>query len=64
MINGCAVCESKLCHGYNNEERLLTPMIRKNGKLEAVTMAGSKESRQNLNRRQVSLALWLEFIDQ
>ncbi len=33
MKNGCAVCESKMVYGYNDEERLLTPMIRKEGKL-------------------------------
>ena len=38
MKNGCAVCESKMVHGYNDEERLLTPMIRKNGELVPVTM--------------------------
>jgi len=38
MKNGCAVCESKMVHGYNDEERLLTPMIRKNGELALATM--------------------------
>jgi formylmethanofuran dehydrogenase subunit B len=38
MKNGCAVCESKMVHGYNDEERLLTPMIRKNGELAPATM--------------------------
>ena len=38
MKNGCAVCESKMVHGYNDEERLLTPMIRKNGELTPATM--------------------------
>ncbi len=37
MKNGCAVCESKMVNGYNDEERLLTPMIRKEGKLVPVT---------------------------
>jgi formylmethanofuran dehydrogenase subunit B len=35
--NGCAVCESKMVSGYNDEERLLTPMIRKEGKLVPVS---------------------------
>ena len=30
--NGCAVCEAKFL-GYNNEHRILKPLIRKNGKL-------------------------------
>ncbi len=30
--NGCAMCESKFL-GYNNEHRILKPLIRKNGKL-------------------------------
>jgi formylmethanofuran dehydrogenase subunit B len=38
MKNGCAVCESKMVYGYNDEERLLTPMIRKNGELVPATM--------------------------
>jgi len=38
MKNGCAVCESKMVYGYNDEERLLTPMIRKDGKLVPVSM--------------------------
>jgi formylmethanofuran dehydrogenase subunit B len=38
MKNGCAVCESKMVHGYNDEERLLTPMVRKNGELAPATM--------------------------
>ncbi len=38
MKNGCAVCESKMVNGYNDEERLLTPMIRKEGKLVPVSM--------------------------
>jgi formylmethanofuran dehydrogenase subunit B len=37
MKNGCAVCESKMVNGYNDEERLLTPMIRKDGKLVPVS---------------------------
>ncbi len=37
MKNGCAVCESKMVNGYNDEERLLTPMIRKEGKLVPVS---------------------------
>ncbi|NLF89513.1 formylmethanofuran dehydrogenase subunit B [Candidatus Bathyarchaeota archaeon] len=38
MKNGCAVCEAKMVHGYKSEERILKPMIRKNGKLEPVSM--------------------------
>jgi formylmethanofuran dehydrogenase subunit B len=38
MKNGCAVCESKMVNGYNDEERLLTPMMRKEGKLVPVSM--------------------------
>ena len=38
MKNGCAVCESKMVNGYNDEERLLTPMMRKDGKLVPVSM--------------------------
>jgi formylmethanofuran dehydrogenase subunit B len=38
MKNGCSVCESKMVYGYNDEERLLTPMIRKDGKLVPVSM--------------------------
>ena len=37
MKNGCAVCEAKMVHGYK-EERILTPLIRKEGKLVPVTM--------------------------
>ena len=37
MKNGCAVCESKMVNGYNDEERLLTPMMRKDGKLVPVS---------------------------
>ena len=38
MKNGCAVCEAKMVHGYNSEERILKPLIRKEGKLVPVTM--------------------------
>jgi len=38
MKNGCAVCEAKMVHGYKSEERILKPMIRKDGKLVPVTM--------------------------
>ncbi len=38
MKNGCAVCEAKMVHGYKSEERILKPMIRKDGKLVQVTM--------------------------
>ena len=38
MKNGCAVCEAKMVHGYKSEERILTPMIRKDGKLVSVSM--------------------------
>ena len=38
MKNGCAQCEAKMVHGYKSEERILKPMIRKNGKLEPVSM--------------------------
>lgn len=37
MKNGCAVCEAKMVHGYK-DERILKPMIRKDGKLVPVTM--------------------------
>ena len=38
MKNGCAVCEAKMVHGYKSDERILKPMIRKDGKLVPVTM--------------------------
>ena len=38
MKNGCSVCEAKMVHGYKSEERILKPMIRKDGKLVPVTM--------------------------
>ncbi len=38
MKNGCAVCEAKMVHGYKSEERILKPMIRKEGKLVPVPM--------------------------
>jgi formylmethanofuran dehydrogenase subunit B len=38
MKNGCAVCEAKMVHGYKNDERILKPLIRKEGKLVPVTM--------------------------
>ena len=38
MKNGCAVCEAKMVHGYKSEERILKPMIRKDGKLTPVSM--------------------------
>ncbi len=38
MKNGCAVCEAKMVHGYKSEERILKPMIRKDGKLVEVSM--------------------------
>jgi formylmethanofuran dehydrogenase subunit B len=38
MKNGCAVCEAKMVHGYKSEERILKPLIRKDGKLVPVTM--------------------------
>jgi formylmethanofuran dehydrogenase subunit B len=37
MKNGCAVCEAKMVHGYK-EERILKPMIRKDGVLVPVTL--------------------------
>lgn len=37
MKNGCAVCEAKMVHGYK-DERILKPMIRKDGKLVPVSM--------------------------
>jgi formylmethanofuran dehydrogenase subunit B len=37
MKNGCAVCEAKMVHGYK-EDRILKPMIRKEGKLVEVSM--------------------------
>jgi formylmethanofuran dehydrogenase subunit B len=37
MKNGCAVCEAKMVHGYK-EDRILKPMIRKDGKLVEVSM--------------------------
>jgi len=38
MKNGCSVCEAKMVHGYKSEERILKPMIRKDGKLVPVSM--------------------------
>ena len=38
MKNGCSQCEAKMVHGYKSEERILKPMIRKDGKLTPVTM--------------------------
>jgi formylmethanofuran dehydrogenase subunit B len=38
MKNGCSVCEAKMVHGYKSEERILKPHIRKDGKLEPVSM--------------------------
>jgi len=38
MKNGCSVCEAKMVHGYKSEERILKPMIRKDGKLTPVSM--------------------------
>ena len=38
MKNGCAQCEAKMVHGYKSEERILKPLIRKDGKLEPVSM--------------------------
>lgn len=38
MKNGCSVCEAKMVHGYKSEERILKPMIRKEGKLVPVSM--------------------------
>jgi formylmethanofuran dehydrogenase subunit B len=37
MKNGCAVCEAKMVHGYK-EDRILKPMIRKDGMLVPVTL--------------------------
>ncbi len=37
MKNGCAVCEAKMVYGYK-EERILKPMIRKDGVLVPVSM--------------------------
>ncbi len=36
--NGCAVCEAKMVYGYRSEERLLAPLIRKDGKLVPISM--------------------------
>jgi formylmethanofuran dehydrogenase subunit B len=38
MKNGCSVCEAKMVHGYKSEERILKPMIRKDGELVPVSM--------------------------
>jgi formylmethanofuran dehydrogenase subunit B len=38
MKNGCAQCEAKMVHGYKSDERILNPMIRKDGKLVPVSM--------------------------
>jgi formylmethanofuran dehydrogenase subunit B len=38
MKNGCSVCEAKMVHGYKSEERILKPLIRKDGKLVPVSM--------------------------
>jgi formylmethanofuran dehydrogenase subunit B len=35
---GCAVCEAKMVYGYRSEERLLKPLIRKDGELVPVSM--------------------------
>jgi formylmethanofuran dehydrogenase subunit B len=35
---GCAVCEAKMVYGYRSDERLLKPMIRKDGELVPVSM--------------------------
>jgi len=37
MKNGCAVCEAKMVYGYK-EERILKPMIRKDGVLAPVSI--------------------------
>jgi formylmethanofuran dehydrogenase subunit B len=37
MKNGCAVCEAKMVHGYK-EDRILKPMVRKDGKLVEVPL--------------------------
>jgi formylmethanofuran dehydrogenase subunit B len=37
MKNGCAVCEAKMVHGYKSE-RILEPLIRKEGKLVPVSL--------------------------
>jgi formylmethanofuran dehydrogenase subunit B len=37
MKNGCSVCEAKMVYGYKSE-RILKPMIRKDGKLLPVSM--------------------------
>ncbi len=36
--NGCSMCEAKMVHGYKSEERILKPMIRKEGTLVPVSM--------------------------
>ncbi|MCW4017091.1 MAG: formylmethanofuran dehydrogenase subunit B [Candidatus Bathyarchaeota archaeon] len=38
MKNGCSVCEAKMVYGYRSDERILKPMLRKNGKLVPVPM--------------------------
>ena len=38
MKNGCAQCEAKMVHGYKSDERILKPMIRKDGKLVPVNI--------------------------
>ncbi len=38
MKNGCSVCEAKMVHGYKSDERILKPLIRKDGKLIPVSM--------------------------
>jgi formylmethanofuran dehydrogenase subunit B len=38
MKNGCAQCEAKMVHGYKSDERILKPLIRKDGKLVPVPM--------------------------
>ncbi|XHH09071.1 MAG: formylmethanofuran dehydrogenase subunit B [Candidatus Bathyarchaeia archaeon] len=48
MKNGCAVCEAKMVYGYK-EERILKPMIRKDGKLVPVGLnAAVKKAAQIL----------------
>jgi formylmethanofuran dehydrogenase subunit B len=36
--NGCALCEAKMVYGYKSKERIQKPLIRKNGKLQPVTL--------------------------
>ena len=65
MKNGCAVCEAKMVHGYKSEERILKPMIRKEGKLVPVSMDEAvHKAAQILTDAKYPLAVRLEQLNQ